>query len=475
MSSHRKVQPMRSPLLWLSGADPDILRACPYGERAKYVGLGGAVLTTSTMGALSSGFALRMAMGLPIAVCVVLALAWGVALMNLDRWLISGTQRKATLWQNLVLAAPRVLLGVLIGLVVSTPLTLRIFQDEINAEITAMQREAQDDFARKLATDQRFARIPALSASITAMQADLGRGQDVSGDPTVTQARTDFEQADTAYQKAVQLVICEQDGTCGTKKRGEGDSYRLKLANRDRLRNERDAKAGALRAAETAARGTRTGSLARVGADLAASQADLASATRAKQAAEDAYAEAERNNHGLLARMNALSRITDRNPALGLAHLVLIMFLTAFEVLPVLFKVLLSAGGASVYDRLREKKDETFHDVAADELQGSQDLALHENAARRTAETAAVDAFVQEIVDVQSEVAQAVLAEWRQQQLAAARRNPAQFVMPDDDDPDDDTLVINPIAVTARAAVAVPHAMPAPAPRSANGSASNGP
>jgi hypothetical protein len=381
-------------------------------------------------------------------------------LMNLDRWLISGTQRKATLWQNLMLAAPRVLLGVLIGLVVSTPLTLRIFQDEINAEIKAMQREAQDDFAQKLATDQRFARIPALSASITAMQADLGRGMDVSGDPTVTQARTDFAQADTAYQKAVQLVICEQDGTCGTKKRGEGDSFRLKLANRDRLKNDRDAKADALRAAETAARGTRTGSLARVGADLAA---------------EDAYAEAERNNHGLLARMNALSRITDRDPTLGLAHLVLIMFLTAFEVLPVLFKVLLSAGGASVYDRLREKKDETFHDVAVDELQGSQDLALHENAARRTAETAAVDAFVQEIVDVQAEVAQAVLAEWRQQQLAAARRNPAQFVMPDDDDPDDDTLVINPIPVTARAAVAVPHAMPAPAPRSANGSASNGP
>ncbi|MEU8232262.1 DUF4407 domain-containing protein [Actinoplanes sp. NPDC048967] len=452
---------MNSPLIWLSGADPEILRSCPYGERVKYLGLGGAVLTTSMLGALSCGFALHMAMRLPLVVCVVLALAWGVAIMNLDRWLISGTQRRATIGQNLMLAAPRVLLGVLIGLVVSTPLTLRIFQDEINAELQVMQREAQDTFARKLATDERFARIPQLTESVAAMQADLDKGGDVSGNPAVAKARADYAAADQAYQKAVDQVICENDGKCGTGKAGQGKSYQLKKANRDRLKRERAAQAEVVAQAEAAARGTRTGSLGQVRTDLEATRAELARSIEARDAAQAEFAASERNNEGLLARMTAMSRLTDANATLGTAHLVLILFLTAFEVLPVLFKILLSIGSPSVYDRLRERKDEAFHDVAADDLQGGQDLALYENQARRTAETASIDAFVQEIVDVQREVAQTVLQEWRHQQLKAAHQNPMQFVMPADDD---DTLVLG-----AGQSGPFVNPAPAPAPRSPNG------
>jgi hypothetical protein len=432
---------MISPLIWLSGADPDILRSCPYGERAKYVGLGGAVLTTSAMGALSCGFALHMAMRLPVVICVVLALAWGVAIMNLDRWLISGTQRRATAWQNLMLAAPRVLLGVLIGLVVSTPLTLRIFQDEINAELAVMQREAQDEFARKLAADERFTRIPALAASVATMQSDLDKGPDVSGDPTVARIQAEYDVIDRNYQKAAQLVICEEDGTCGTGKRGAGKSFDLKVTNRDKLENDRADKGEQLRAAQTTARGTRAGSLTQVRADLDKSRVDLAAIIAAKQGVQDEFAAAERNNHGLLARMNALSRLTDDDSTLWIAHAVLILFLTAFEVLPVLFKILLSIGSPGVYDRLRAKKDDTSYEVAADDLQGNQDLSLYENNARRVAETAAIDAFVQEVVDVQTEVAKTVLQGWRHQQLTAAQQNPAQFVVPDDPD---DTLVLGP-------------------------------
>jgi len=448
---------MNSPLIWLSGADPEILRTCPYGERVKYLGLGGAVLTTSLMGALSCGFALHMAMKLPLVACVVLALAWGVAIMNLDRWLISGTQRRATVWQNLMLAAPRVLLGTLIGLVVSTPLTLRIFQDEINAELQVMQREAQDTFARKLATDERFARIPGLTGSVRSMQADLDKGGDVSGDPTVGKARADYAAADKAYQDAVQQVLCEDDGSCGSGKAGQGKSFLLKKANRDRLKRERAELAAAVEQAEATARGTRTGSLGQVRTDLAAARAALKESTAARDAAQAEFAASERNNEGLLARMTAMSRLTEANATLSMAHLVLILFLTAFEVLPVLFKILLSIGNPSVYDRLRECKDEAFHEVAADDLQGGQDLALYENQARRTAETASIDAFVQEIADVQREVAQTVLQEWRHQQLTAAHQNPRQFIMPAEED---DTLVLGP---------AQSGPFQAPAPRSPNG------
>lgn len=431
---------MRSPLIWLSGADPDLLASCPYGERAKYVGLGGAVLTTSLMGALSCGFALHMAMRLPVAVCVVLALAWGLAIMSLDRWLISGTPRRETLAKNLWLAAPRVLLGVLIGLVVSTPLTLRIFQDEINAELRVMQREAQDDFAQLLRTDERFAGIPALTARVQSMQADVDKGMDVSADPGVVAARKDHAAIDKKYRAAVQEVICEDDGSCGTGTPGQGSSFDLKKANRNALAGERRAAETAIATAETAARATRTAILAQRRGEVGRLRAELNSATAARDSAQQQYEVTERNNGGLLARLTALDRLTGVSWTLWWAHAVLILFLTAFEVLPVLFKTLLSAGRPSVYDRLRERKDEAFHEIAADELRGHQDLALYESRARRAAETASIDAFVDEVVDVQREVARTVLHEWRHQQLAAARQNPARFVVPPADD--DDTLVL---------------------------------
>ncbi|MBB2944294.1 hypothetical protein FB565_004023 [Actinoplanes lutulentus] len=433
---------MTSPFIWLSGADPDLLAACPHGERVKYVGLGGAVLTTSVMSAVSCGFALHMAMDLPIALCVVLAIAWGMAIMNLDRWLISGTQRHATLKQNLLLAAPRVLLGVLIGLVVSTPLTLRIFQDEINAELKVMQRESQDAFAKLLTTDARFTQIPALSGSVQKLQAELDRGPDVSGDPTVQQAQAAYDKVNLAYTKARALVICEDDGTCGTGRPGEGKSYRLKVEDRDRLEAERTEMKAELDEAEVTAQSTRATSLQQMQADLNVTRSKLNEANAAKKAAQGEFSAAEDENNGLLARMNALGRLGDKDLTMGLAHLVLILFLAAFEVLPVVFKILLGAGVPSVYDRLRDRKDEICHDLAVDEMAGDQDLTTYERNARLAAERASVDAYVQEVTDVQREVAQSVMRHWRNQQLQAAYQNPSQFMVPAGDD--DDTLVLPP-------------------------------
>ncbi|WP_045744170.1 DUF4407 domain-containing protein [Actinoplanes rectilineatus] len=428
------------PLIWLSGADPELLRACPHGERVKYAGLGGAVLTTSMLSALSCGFALNMAMDLPIPLCVLLALAWGAAIMNLDRWLISGTQRHATLRQNMLLAAPRVLLGVLIGLVVSTPLTLRVFQDEINAELRVMQREAQDSFARLLASDARFTRIPALSETVQTMQADLDRGPDVSGDPAVAQARTAYQAASKAHQEAADAVLCEQDGRCGSKQRGTGPSYQAKVRERNRLAQEKTESREVLAAAEKTAHGTRAGTLTRMRADLAATRETLAAAVAAKEAAQQEFGASEQENSGLLARMNALGRLGDKDLTMGLAHLVLILFLAAFEVLPVVFKILLGAGVPSVYDRLRDRKDELVHDRVAGEMGAEEDLAAYERQARQAAERASVDAYVQEVVEVQRQVASTVMQRWRQQQLSAARHDPSRFMVPPGDD--DDTLVL---------------------------------
>src|SRR5258708_3159287 len=140
-------------LIWLSGAQPDILAQCKQ-DRPKYIGVGSAVLVTSSVAVVSMTFALHIALPpnfplpLPFAspfalhialaakfpVAVPFAFAWGLAIMSLDRWLVVSLVRQSPL-RYFLLALPRLLLGLLFGVIISTPLTLQIFHVEIDNQI----------------------------------------------------------------------------------------------------------------------------------------------------------------------------------------------------------------------------------------------------------------------------------------------------------------------------------------------------
>src|SRR5690242_16079821 len=82
------MQELRRLLLALSGAREEILNRCPT-ERVKFESLGWAILITSGMATVSMWFALSSAMGVNGIIAVVPALAWGLVIMGVDRWLIT--------------------------------------------------------------------------------------------------------------------------------------------------------------------------------------------------------------------------------------------------------------------------------------------------------------------------------------------------------------------------------------------------
>lgn len=403
-------------LIWLSGADPDVIARCSSGERIKFHGLGGAVLTTSVMAALSCGFALHMAMRLPLPLAMLLAVGWGCAIMNLDRWLISSTQRRDSVRGNVAMALPRLVLGLLIGLVISTPLVLRIFEDEINAQLQVMHQRAEDAFVRRTATDARFLRIPELTKRIADLQAAVDRGVDVSAVPQVAALREQLDKVDAEYRQAAKEVLCEEDGTCGTRVPGMGNSYRLKVAHRDQLAADRQALQAQLDAARRDAAGTGAAALAQTKTDLAAARADLSSLESAKAAVEAEFGASERNNSGLLARLSALAELTDRHRTLLAAHLMLLLFITAFEVMPVLFKLLMNLAPPTLYDKVRVTADDAYLDVAVGAYQRERLLAGQASTERAEA----VAEYLHGLVELQRAVAQQALADWGRRQLPEA-------------------------------------------------------
>ena len=146
----------------LAGARPDVLAAAP-GARAKFVALGGVLLSTGGLALVSMAFAVHMALGVWWPFALLVGLGWGLVVVNLDRMLLVGMAHDSSLKRNLVLAVPRVGLALVLGVVIATPLTLQIFAKEIDTEIVTMQAEAGR-------------RLPGLAGGRRAVRAPAGAG-----------------------------------------------------------------------------------------------------------------------------------------------------------------------------------------------------------------------------------------------------------------------------------------------------------
>jgi hypothetical protein len=363
MARRYNSNPVSNAMAWLGGARLDVLQDAP-GDRARFVAMGGVILSTAFLSAVSAAFALKMAVGAPIAVAVLVGIFWGVIILNLDRLLIIGMAKQKGVARNIGLALPRVVLALIIGTVISTPLTLQIFSAEINSEIQVMQAEEKAAFEQRMADDPRFAAIPDLQKSIAANQAivDQGLQTDLASDPNYAAAVAATAAAQAAYDSAQAAYLAEIDGTGGTGIRGDGAVTQSKLVAVQQAEARLDAAKAAQQTAETAAQANLQASaqsrLDAATAQLADDKATLAKAQDERATEQAAYESAVDNSAGLLSRLEALFRLGEANPLLNVAHFMIAALFVCIELLPVIVKVLSNLGVPTAYDRLLDVRED---------------------------------------------------------------------------------------------------------------------
>lgn len=125
-------------MFWCAGANSDYLSQCPKSEQVKYESLGGIILLSAALGGASMFVAIRIIWpgsdwGLHAALAG--AACWFMFIFLLDRYIVAGIRDSETLAKRLAVALPRIALGVVIGLIVATPLHLKMFESEINEVI----------------------------------------------------------------------------------------------------------------------------------------------------------------------------------------------------------------------------------------------------------------------------------------------------------------------------------------------------
>ncbi|QFY06557.1 DUF4407 domain-containing protein [Nonomuraea phyllanthi] len=347
-------------LIILSGARQDVLEKYD-GERARFVGLGGAILTTACLAALAMTFALFSALKVFLPLAIAIGLVWGVVILGLDRWLATSlpVRGRRRFW----LALPRVLLALLLGAVISTPLVLQIFKPEIDATILDIKQERLDAFTRAQQTGETGKRVDALEKTVTELEAVIASRGETALDPASDQRIQELEksrkeavkQRDTFYEEwQCQLYVgppkCAKKGPGPLSRAAERAYQRAagQVNDIDRQIQQRRDQLGSTQATGRARR------LEAAEEELPKVRAELERLTGQQTDLRNQFVQENQDSDGLLLRLEALSRVSQDNAALNMARLLLFLFILVIECLPVLVKLMQRPGS---YDKIEEKLD----------------------------------------------------------------------------------------------------------------------
>lgn len=183
--------------IFCSAANKDILRRCPKSEHHKYASIGATVFFTGVLAALSGGYALYTVFN-SVAAAIALGIFWGALIFNLDRFIVSTLKKGERKADQILQVIPRILLAIFLAIVISKPLELKIFEQEINETLHGAGVEKLES-VNKLYEEKISSRNNIIDG-----------------------LKQKIEQRYEIREKYYEDYKCECEGTCGTGARGVG-------------------------------------------------------------------------------------------------------------------------------------------------------------------------------------------------------------------------------------------------------------
>jgi hypothetical protein len=299
-------------LWWCAGVVPDTLRLYPI-ERAKYEGIGGAVFTTGVLAFFSGFYAIysTLASGAyAIPASVAFGVIWALTIFNLDRYIVSSLRKPtdpSTPWrrrlrETLMPALPRLGLAILIGITISKPLELRLFQNAIAGQ-AAIDRDME--VTTKRASVIQSGPLGLLEAESKTLSEEIAR-------------------AETRAQVLEDEFHHEADGTGGSHRYGYSDVAHLKESAAVQSRQQVSELQQRLRQVQT--------------------ERDKVNAQIDRQVQD--FRESQHDD--FLTKMRALSELSANSTAVWWISSFIVLLLVGVEITPVLVKLLSPIGSYDV-------------------------------------------------------------------------------------------------------------------------------
>lgn len=319
-------------LWWCAGAHQQLLKQFP-SEHSKYSGLGGVILATFVLAAISSGYAIYSIFN-NVGWTLLFAVVWGLIIFNFDRFLVStmrkyGVSSRKQFW----MAIPRIALALLIGVTIARPLELKIFEKEIDTKVV-------ENIHKKIQLNDSL-----LQAENTALM------QSTTAERSRLESRK-LSLEDTLH-RLQQSYVQEADGTGGSGRRGVEQLTRLKM---DAFNNARQQYAPELALLQT---------------DLVKQDSILAGAKASMEEKRKQYEASAKANVGFLERNKALTDLANEESSVFWTSLLLSLLIILIEVGPILSKLIMPVGP---YDIALAKEELTLMAASENDMRKDKEL-----------------------------------------------------------------------------------------------------
>lgn len=379
--------------LWtFAGVDKKLLRQCP-NEYAKYAGMGGTILCTAIMAMISGAYAIYFVFE-SIWVACAFGIFWGILILNLDRFIVSTmysdgkhTISRLELWAGL----PRIIMAIFLGVVISTPLEMKLFEERINIQIAEIQRDRRRQFIENNAKTDNLDELKAERKAI--LDERQRRNEDIENQ------RRD--------------LVAEAEGRSRSGKVGQGPAYHAKVANLNTSQEERN----------------KYESL--TNPRLEELNLKISKIEETREYEKEKYEEIV-GESGFCQRYEAFSKIDDNNIELAIVIWFIRLLFIIIEVAPVFFRMMIAAGP---YDDLLQAQKLYISKLAnresfdiGKEYETEIAISTERNRVRLEAETAANEALYSGIASAQSEVIATAIEKWKRQELEKVTKDPSTYI-----------------------------------------------
>ena len=420
---------------WCAGVNRDVLRQCPT-EWAKYAGMGGTIFSTACMATLSGGYAISTVFDNTI-VAVLFGLFWGfVIIFNMDRLIVNTmySDGKETIsLKELGSCSPRILIAIFLGLVISAPLELRIYESEINVKIGEKIKEKKDQYISR--DKNRIDSLTNVISEIRDKAENIPIGIALSGQAQQIQSSLQEEQArlnnirskikDLQHQrstiepnsdiysnisKRLHDKYIERDKQNAIVRRLQGDLGRISNEYSDAIKKSEVQKDELIKTIQL---------------QIAGAQSAMSDSTSYNKLIDEEYG-------GFEARMAAFNEMREENPSTNRSAWCITLLFIIIEIVPTIMRMMVADGS---YEKLLEAETHRFKVLADKRISDLNDLVNTEvqistkkNRQRLEAEVLANKELIEKVAKVQAELLQTAIDKWREEELAKIEKDPSAYI-----------------------------------------------
>lgn len=396
---------------WIcAGVDRDTLRQCKSVDYPKYVGMGGTIFFTAVFAWLSGGYAVYMIFGERILPAVLIGFLWALMIFNLDRYMVSTMNTRSSV-TKIISGLPRIILAVFIGIVISTPLELKIFEDSIEDGLVKYGIE-NDSIIRSNIEALYAKEFNALNLNIEKSEVEIGKLE--------SEKRNLNDEIDKAYERVQE----ERDGVSGnglTGRRGDGPRYK---EYHSKYIETKDKKGKEIAAIDSLLKVHR----ARIdiyNRDIDSIRSVIA--TKIDERTQNVLA-----SHKFADRLRMLYKVTGPDTGLLTARILIMLLFVLIEIIPTVFKMLMPTTGydTEVNKKLEEHKllANSQVDEVRSQISTLVEMNVQKNHQKLEAELLMNKEVLNKIALAQAEIINVAVEEWKKSEEEKIKTDPSKYI-----------------------------------------------